>query len=504
MRHASTLLQTTSLFLAGITAWAESAESSSWPIETFRSTDISAPVLNVTKNGKTEPGYVFIGPMTSSHAKSNPAIYSDDGQLVWQGPMVNVSAYQPQILDGEPVLAYWTGADIKGFGFGQITIMNSSYQVIHEVTLPSTDEHPFVTVLDPQTFPSYVDIHESQFTDDGTILVTAVNVTQMDLSSLGGPTDGWVQDALFYEIDVKTNEVLFRWSTVEHVSQMPLSYSELPIDGKGVNKTEPYEYPHLNSVAKYGDSYLVSSRYMCTIFMVNKDGDVDWRLHGQKGGDFSLMTEASFCFQHDARISEQTDDSITLHMHNNENADITTPTTITTGLTLRLDMKTKRVSVVGKVWDAEDPVYAESQGSFQALENGHIFMQHGAVPKLEEYDENGALVMRAYFGYEGEIQSYRGYRFPWTGHPTSQPSVAACPENGKTAVYVSWNGATDVQSWKVLAGSEKDKLRVVKTAVRNGFETRIAVDDAKMVMVQAVGGVGDGTKSAMVTVGDGC
>lgn len=279
MRHASTLLQTTSLFLAGATAWAKSTESSSWPIETFRSTDISAPVLNVTKNGKTEPGYVFIGPMTSSHAKSNPAIYSDDGQLVWQGPMVNVSAYQPQILDGEPVLAYWTGADIKGFGFGQITIMNSSYQVIHEVTLPSTDEHPFVTVLDPQTFPSYVDIHESQFTDDGTILVTAVNVTQMDLSSLGGPTDGWVQDALFYEIDIKTNEVLFRWSTVEHVSQMPLSYSELPVDGKGVNKTEPYEYPHLNSVAKYGDSYLVSSRYMCTIFMVNKDGDVDWRLH---------------------------------------------------------------------------------------------------------------------------------------------------------------------------------------------------------------------------------
>lgn len=216
------------------------------------------------------------------------------------------------------------------------------------------------------------------------------------------------------------------------------------------------------------------------------------------------MTEASFCFQHDARISEQTDDSITLHMHNNENADITTPTTITTGLTLRLDMKTKRVSVVGKVWDAEDPVYAESQGSFQALENGHIFMQHGAVPKLEEYDENGAVVMRAYFGYEGEIQSYRGYRFAWTGRPKSQPSVAACQENGKTAVYVSWNGATDVQSWKVLAGSEKDKLRVVKTAVRNGFETRIAVDDAKMVMVQAVGGVGDGTKSAMVTVGDGC
>ncbi|KAL4889192.1 ASST-domain-containing protein [Aspergillus ambiguus] len=505
MRHAGSFLQTSSLLLAAVsTTWAQSTDSVSWPIETFRSTEIAAPVLNVTKHGKTEPGYLFFSPMMGSHEKGNPAIYSDDGQLVWQGPMVNTSAYQPQMLDGEPVLAYWNGADIKGFGFGQITILNSSYQVIHEVTLQSTDEHPFVTVLDPQTYPSYIDIHESQFTDDGTILVTAVNVTQMDLSSLGGPSDAWVQDALFYEIDIKTNEVLFRWSTVEHVSQMPLSYSELPIDGKGGSKTEPYEYPHLNSVAKYGDSYLVSSRYMCTIFMVDKNGDVNWRLHGQKGGDFSLMTEASFCFQHDARIDEHTDDAIVLHMHNNENSDVTTPTTLTTGLTLRLDMKTKRVSVVGKVWDAADPVYAESQGSFQALDNDHILLQHGAVPKLEEYDENGALVMRARFGPDNDIQSYRGYRFPWVGRPKTQPAVAACPEKGKTAVYVSWNGATDVQSWKVLAGSESDQLRTVKTSVRNGFETRIAVEEAKMVMVQAVGGVGDGTKSQMVSVGDGC
>lgn len=269
-------LQTLSLLLAGATtAWSQT----SWPMQTYRSTDLQAPYMNVTKLGKTEPGHLFISPSYGSHTHSNPAIYDDDGELVWLGPMVNTSAYQPQILNGEPVLAYWTGANIKGFGFGVITILNSSYDEIHRVSLPSTDEHPFVTSLDPETFDSYIDIHESQFTEDGTILVTAVNVTQMDLSPVGGPVDGWVQDGLFYEIDVETNEVLFRWSAVEHLSQMPLSYSELPIEGTGASKSDPYEYPHLNSVAKYGDSYLISSRYMCTIFMVDKNGDVTWRLH---------------------------------------------------------------------------------------------------------------------------------------------------------------------------------------------------------------------------------
>lgn len=265
------------LFTLILGAVESSAQSSTqWPQQTFKSTPLEAPYLNVTKNGKTELGYLFFSPSNSNW--SYPTIYQDDGQLVWRGPLVNTSAEQPQMLNGEPVLAYWNGANIKGFGFGSISILNSSYDEIYKVTLPGTEEK-FVTVLDPVTYPSYIDIHESQITDQGTILVTAVNVTQMDLSSIGGPKDGWVQDGLFYEIDIKTNDVLFRWSTVEHLSEIPLSNNELPLDGKGTNKTTPYEYPHLNSVAKYGDSYLISSRFMCSFFFIDKNGNVTWHLH---------------------------------------------------------------------------------------------------------------------------------------------------------------------------------------------------------------------------------
>lgn len=179
---------------------------------------------------------------------------------------------------------------------------------------------------------------------------------------------------------------------------------------------------------------------------------------------------------------------------------MTSPTSQTTGMTLALNLTSKHVSLVSKLWDAEDPVYAVSQGSFQALDNGHVLMQHGATPKLEEYDDEGALVMRAWFGEDQEIQSYRGYRFEWAGKPRGRPNAAACTQGGKTAVYVSWNGATEVRSWKVYAGKNKGHLKAVKTATKNGFETRISLDgvaSGDVVMVEAVGA---GAKSEMVTV----
>ena len=44
------------------------------------------------------------------------------------------------------------------------------------------------------------------------------------------------------------------------------------------------------------------------------------------------------------------------------------------------------------------------------------------------------------------------------------------------AVYASWNGATTVARWQVLAGADAGSLRPVGTpARRTGFETRIAV-----------------------------
>lgn len=192
-------------------------------------------------------------------------------------------------------------------------------------------------------------------------------------------------------------------------------------------------------------------------------------------------------------------------MHNNDNTEFTGYTSLTTGLVLDVELQgSKKVTVKSRMWDAADPVYSWSQGSYQVLGNGHVFQDHGAIPKIEEYDRNGTVVMRARFGYDSTMQSYRAYRYPWVGRPSTKPDVVACPwnESGKTAVYVSWNGATDVESWKVYSGSQ-----VKQTALRNGFETIIIVDglsSSDSVVVEAVGGVSNGTRSQSVNVSQGC
>ncbi|CAK7238017.1 hypothetical protein SBRCBS47491_010244, partial [Sporothrix bragantina] len=281
-----------------------------WPLQTYKSSPAETPFVNVTKLGQTEQGLLFLSINDIGRGSGHPAIYSDDGQLVWQGSNQTTFAMQPQILDGEPVFTYWEGTAGFGFGFGQITIKDSTYQTIYNVTLRCKKQN-FVTVFDPETLASCIDVHESQLTDDGTLLVTAVNTTQADLSSVGGPVDGWVQDGLVYEIDVKTNKVLFRWSAVEHLAEAPLSYVIAPLGSEGAgsgNKSDPYGFPHLNSIAKYGENYLVSSRFMCSVFLLAPNGSVIWHLHGRYGGDFHLDLGTSFCYQHDVRIIAATDE----------------------------------------------------------------------------------------------------------------------------------------------------------------------------------------------------
>ena len=59
-----------------------------------------------------------------------------------------------------------------------------------------------------------------------------------------------------------------------------------------------------------------------------------------------------------------------------------------------------------------------------------------------------------------------------------------------TNVYVSWNGATQVASWRVLAGPSADALEAVLTMGKQGFESQIAIPAQPYVAVQALDGVG--------------
>jgi hypothetical protein len=58
-------------------------------------------------------------------------------------------------------------------------------------------------------------------------------------------------------------------------------------------------------------------------------------------------------------------------------------------------------------------------------------------------------------------------------------------------LYASWNCATEVATWEVLAGSNPDALEAVASAPRMGFETAITVETTEAhVGVRAKNGSG--------------
>lgn len=111
------------------------------------------------------------------------------------------------------MLTYWTGPfaanDFAGHGFDIVKILNTTYREIYTVDL---NDSSFIAgdEMNNSAYPSYIDNHESLITPQESILVTAYNSTPYDLSSVGGPKNGWLSDSQFYEIDIKTNRTLFK------------------------------------------------------------------------------------------------------------------------------------------------------------------------------------------------------------------------------------------------------------------------------------------------------
>ena len=99
---------------------------------------------------------------------------------------------------------------------------------------------------------------------------------------------------------------------------------------------------------------------------------------------------------------------------------------------------------------------SEYMGDAQPLANGNVFVGWGSEPYFSEYSRSGRLLFEGKFP-EPNL-SYRATLEQWVGLPLSAPAGAARQADGKTTVYASWNGATQVVSWRVLAGPSASRL----------------------------------------------
>ncbi len=66
--------------------------------------------------------------------------------------------------------------------------------------------------------------------------------------------------------------------------------------------------------------------------------------------------------------------------------------------------------------------------------------------------------------------------FPWSATPPTKPLAAARRLSAtRVDVFASWNGATTVQRWEVLAGSGSGAMTPETRAAWQGFETEIPI-----------------------------
>ena len=182
---------------------------------------------------------------------------------------------------------------------------------------------------------------------------------------------------------------------------------------------------------------------------------------------------ARFAFQHDAR--RQPDGSISIFDNGSLIFENGTPKAVeeSRAIVLDLDEERMRASLVRQYTHPEKQ-YADAAGNTQVLENGNVFVGWGRALAISEFSEDGKLLFD--LRLPPQNRSYRAFRFEWSGKPSGRPSaLAERTSEEEVRLYTSWNGATEVESWEVLAGRQPAKLEALGSIPRDGFETAMVV-----------------------------
>ena len=142
---------------------------------------------------------------------------------------------------------------------------------------------------------------------------------------------------------------------------------------------------------------------------------------------------------------------------------------------LQLDTTHKVARLLFAYTHRNPPLLAASQGNMQTLPDGNALVGYGGVPAISEYAPDGSLLFDAHMPFD--MSFYRAFRFPWQGRPLAPPAVAASLNNTgeETIVHASWNGATDVAAWRVLAGSAPASLKALSEIPSQSFESSLTL-----------------------------
>jgi hypothetical protein len=409
---------------------------------------VQAPILTVTVPDRDPAAGDILTTNGPGPGQYGPLIYTPQGRLVWFDKLPGGETAEDlneQTYEGRRDLTWWKGRVLSlGFGQGEDLVMNSNYQTVARVHGGNGLK---------------ADLHEFQIAPRGIAYITAFNPIRCDLTSVHGAQDGTITDTAIQEIDIKTGLVRWEWHSLDHVGASE-SEVETPTG------TTPWDWFHINSIDPEADGNIfISARSTWAGYQLEGGtGKILWRLGGLKSS-FKMGPGTETAWQHDGRILPDGDvtffdDGSNPPIHHQSRA-----------VRIRLNFKTREARLVSAYTHPDPPLLAASQGNVQTLADGNAVVGYGGLPAVSEYAGDGSLLFDANLPFD--MSFYRAFRFPWTGHPLSPPTVLASLNNTseETIVHASWNGATDVSSWRVLAGKRTGALAAQTTIQASGFES---------------------------------
>jgi hypothetical protein len=408
---------------------------------------VQAPILTVTVPDRDPAAGDILTTNGPGPGQYGPLIYTPQGRLVWFDKLPageTAEDLNEQTYEGQRDLTWWRGRVLSlGFGQGEDVVTNSSYQTVARVHGGNG---------------LHADLHEFQIEPHDVAYITAFNPIRCNLSSAEGSRDGSITDTAIQEIDMKTGLVRWEWHSLDHVK---VSESETSPPA-----STPWDWFHLNSIdlEANGDVFISARNTWAGYQLEGSSGKILWRLGGTNSS-FKLGPGTKTAWQHDGRILA--DGEVTFF----DDGSNPPEQSESRGIRVALDFATHEARLVKAFSHPDSPVLSSSQGNMQTLASGNTVIEFGGVPEMTEYSEDGSVLFDAHLPYDGA--SYRGYRYPWSGQPLSAPAVLATLNNTseETIVHMSWNGATEVASWRVLAGQHEGALAAQASISPTGFET---------------------------------
>ncbi len=445
--------------------------------------ELPAPVLRdlVTMPDAAVPAVTVTGDVGqgvhlsthAAHAGSDMGAQITDatGELVWWRPSpaegVTLGALEQHELDGQPVLAWFEGTAPFGVGNyqGEWIVVDAAYQEVARL---------------PGGNGIATDLHDLVITPTGTALIMAYHPIVMDLSEHGGDDTAIVMDNVVQEVDIASGDVLLEWHSVDHIPLTDTMESDLAED-------EIVDYAHINAADVDADGRVVLSlRHTSQIVEIDRvTGERIWSLGGTSP-TADVGEDRGVSYPHHVRWVDE--DTISVF----DNGVGMDPLT-SRGVVYELSPDRQAAEVVAE-YHAEPVTYTVRQGSLQlGLSDGGALAMWSVPGTATRFDATGEPSGSVDLG----TTSYRIFESDdWVGQPAEPPVVVA---TGPGELVVSWNGATLVDRWEVLAGST-----AVAVAPAESFETRLSLPDdvgtqAGSVTVRALGADGTELEGSAVT-----